>query len=137
MVSVAGHQTQAVGSVGSVRPGGRLIALDGLRGIAAFVVILHHVYQVARPFLEPKVDAWAPGSLWWFVSSTPIKLLSAGSESGLVFFVLSGLVVPLPLLAKGPRAWAGFFASRLVRLYVPVWASLLLAVAITDLLPHP
>jgi peptidoglycan/LPS O-acetylase OafA/YrhL len=100
-------------------------------------VVLHHVYQVARPYIEPRIDAWAPGSLWWFISSTPIKLLSAGSESVLVFFVLSGLVVPLPLLARGPRAWAGFLASRLVRLYLPVWASLLLAAAVTDFLPHP
>jgi peptidoglycan/LPS O-acetylase OafA/YrhL len=114
-----------------------LVALDGLRGIAALVVVLHHVYQVARPYLEPSVNAWAPGSLWWFISSTPIKLLSAGSESVLVFFVLSGLVVPLPLLARGPRAWAGFLASRLVRLYLPVWASLVLAALVTDLLPHP
>ncbi|HEX4443057.1 MAG TPA: acyltransferase [Galbitalea sp.] len=134
MVSLTGHQGQPVQSV---RTGGRLIALDGLRGIAAFVVVLHHVYQVARPFLEPKVNAWAPGSPWWFISSTPIKLLSAGSESVLIFFVLSGLVVPLPLLAKGMRGWAGFFASRLIRLYIPVWASLVLAMVITDLLPHP
>jgi peptidoglycan/LPS O-acetylase OafA/YrhL len=100
-------------------------------------VVFHHIYHVARPFIEPKVDAWVPGSPWWWISSTPLKLLSAGSESVLIFFVLSGLVVPLPLLAKGVRGWAGFFASRLIRLYVPVWASLLLAFAITDLLPHP
>jgi peptidoglycan/LPS O-acetylase OafA/YrhL len=116
---------------------GRLIALDGLRGIAALVVVLHHVYQIARPFIEPTVHAWAPGSLWWFISATPIKLLSAGSESVLVFFVLSGVVVPLPLLAKGAKAWFGFFCARLIRLYVPVWASLAFAGILIAITPHP
>ncbi|HEX3679420.1 MAG TPA: acyltransferase family protein [Galbitalea sp.] len=69
-----------------------MVALDGLRGIAALVVVFHHVYQIARPFLEPTTHAWAVGTLWWFISATPIKLLSAGSESVLVFFVLSGVV---------------------------------------------
>jgi peptidoglycan/LPS O-acetylase OafA/YrhL len=101
------------------------------------VVVFHHIYQIARPYIEPTTNAWAPGSFWWLISSTPLKLLSAGSESVLVFFVLSGLVVPLPLLAKGPRVWVGFLASRLIRLYVPVWASLILAGIWINALPHP
>ena len=105
MVSVAENRNApSLRETGAV---GRLAALDGLRGIAALVVVFHHIYQIARPFIEPTTHAWAVGSLWWFISSTPIKLLSAGSESVLVFFVLSGLVVPLPLLARRPRRWFG------------------------------
>ncbi|MEJ1231390.1 MAG: acyltransferase [Galbitalea sp.] len=114
-----------------------MIALDGLRGIAALVVVFHHVYQVARPYIEPTTNAWAPFSFWWWISATPIKLLSAGSEAVLVFFVLSGLVVPLPLLGKSVRSWLGFYVSRLVRLYLPVWASLLLATFWINAFPHP
>jgi peptidoglycan/LPS O-acetylase OafA/YrhL len=117
--------------------GGRLVALDGLRGIAAMVVVFHHIYQVARPFLEPTTHAWAVGSLWWVISSTPIKLLSAGSEAVLVFFVLSGLVVPLPLLAHRSRGWIGFYVTRLVRLYLPVWGSLVVAGILIAVTPHP
>src|SRR6195952_2318571 len=119
MAAVAG-EASAAESRGRSASTGRLPALDGLRGVAATVVVFHHVYPIARPFLEPSTHAWAAGSPWWVISSTPVKLLSAGSESVLVFFVLSGLVVPLPLLG-GRRGWAGFFASRLVRLYLPVW----------------
>jgi peptidoglycan/LPS O-acetylase OafA/YrhL len=136
MVVIVGEHRSAV-SVSAKQSAGRLVALDGLRGIAALVVVFHHIYQIARPFLEPTTHAWAVGSLWWFISATPIKLLSAGSESVLVFFVLSGVVVPLPLLSKGARAWPGFFVSRLARLYLPVWASLLLAGAWITLVPHP
>jgi peptidoglycan/LPS O-acetylase OafA/YrhL len=136
MVVIVGEHQTAVSASANPNPG-RLVALDGLRGIAALVVVFHHIYQIARPFLEPTTHAWAVGSLWWFISATPIKLLSAGSESVLVFFVLSGVVVPLPLLAKGARAWVGFFLSRLARLYLPVWASLLLAAAWITFVPHP
>jgi peptidoglycan/LPS O-acetylase OafA/YrhL len=115
----------------------RLVALDGLRGIAAMVVVFHHIYQIARPFIEPTTQAWSPGSVWWFLSSTPIKLLSAGSESVLVFFILSGLVVPLPMLAKSGYAWVGFYFSRLLRLYLPVWASLVVAGVLIAVTPHP
>lgn len=133
----ASPRIEARAAVASSNSRGRLVALDGLRGIAALVVVLHHIYQIARPFLEPTTNAWAVGSLWWVISATPIKLLSAGSESVLVFFVLSGVVVPLPLLAKGSRAWVGFFCGRLVRLYVPVWASLVLSGLWLALVPRP
>ncbi len=128
-------QTRVLVGAGPVR--GRLVALDGLRGLAALIVVFHHVYQIARPFLEPTTNAWAVGSLWWVISSTPVKLLSAGSESVLVFFVLSGVVVPLPLIAKGARAWVGFFFGRLVRLYVPVWGALVLSGVWLALVPRP
>ncbi len=115
---------------------GRLVALDGLRGIAALVVVFHHVYQIARPFLEPEKNAWAVGTLWWLISSTPIKLLSAGSEAVLVFFVLSGLVVPLAASKGRGFSWSGFLTARFVRLCLPVWASLALAALSINLIPR-
>jgi peptidoglycan/LPS O-acetylase OafA/YrhL len=136
MVVVVAARTNAA-SVGSSGVAGRLVALDGLRGIAAMVVVFHHIYQIARPYLEPSTHAWAVGSLWWFISATPIKLMSAGSESVLVFFILSGLVVPLPMLGKKGRAWVAFYFSRLLRLYLPVWGSLVFAGVVIAFTPHP
>jgi peptidoglycan/LPS O-acetylase OafA/YrhL len=107
-----------------------------VRGIAALVVVLHHVYQVARPYIEPKIDAWHPGSVWWLISSTPLKLLTAGTESVIVFFVLSGFVVSLPLLRGGARAWPGFLVARMLRLYIPIWASVALSGIAIALVPH-
>lgn len=107
----------------SVPGASRLTALDGLRGVAALVVVLHHLLLVAAPFLKSS-GGTAPGSLYWWISETPLKLLSAGSEAVLVFFVLSGLVVALPALGRKSFSWAGFLSGRMVRLYLPVWASL-------------
>ncbi|RWZ52411.1 acyltransferase [Labedella phragmitis] len=110
----------------------RLRALDGVRGVAAVVVVIYHVSLIARPFATGGGRAEA---VWTGVTESPLKLLFAGTEAVLVFFVLSGLVVVLPLLRRS-TSWAAFFASRLVRLYVPVWGALLLAVALIAVVPR-
>jgi len=119
------------------KPGGaRLVSLDGLRGWAAVAVVLHHVLEVAKPSL---LDAGSgPGSAWWWINETPLKLLSAGPEAVVVFFVLSGLVVALPAFrSAAPYSWAAFLASRVVRILLPVWGALVLASALILLLPRP
>jgi peptidoglycan/LPS O-acetylase OafA/YrhL len=97
------------------------------------VVVLHHLYLVASPFL--KKLGTGPGSLYWWISETPLKLLSAGTEAVLVFFVLSGLVVALPTLGR-KFSWASFLTGRMLRLYLPVWASLLVGTALIWVLPR-
>lgn len=109
----------------------RLVALDGLRGIAAVVVLLYHLSLIARPHLETgKV-----GDGWWWLTETPLKLFTAGTESVLVFFVLSGLVVALPAFRSG-FDWVGFLSGRMLRLYLPVWASLAFATLLIHLFPR-
>jgi peptidoglycan/LPS O-acetylase OafA/YrhL len=107
----------------------RIRSLDGVRGIAAVVVLLYHHSLVARPALEQQ-----PG-VWEWLTQSPIKLFTAGTEAVLVFFVLSGLVVALPAL-KGSFDWLSYYPSRLVRLYLPVAASLVLAAVFIALVPH-
>lgn len=116
-------------------PATRLASLDGLRGVAALVVVFHHLYLVAEPVLRRQGGTGVGSALWW-LSQTPLKLLTAGSEAVLVFFVLSGLVVALPALKPGGFSWAGFLSGRLARLYVPVWASLAIGTAVIWLVPR-
>jgi peptidoglycan/LPS O-acetylase OafA/YrhL len=103
---------------------------------------------------------------WWLVAS-PLKIFVAGPEFVLVFFVLSGFVLTLSPLARltqnraaassaasesqaserqttqdpprSPRRydWVSYYPRRIVRLGVPVVASMVLAVAIITTLPHP
>lgn len=114
-----------------VRPdarGGRIRSLDGLRGVAAVVVLLHHWLLIARPQLEGTVG-------WDVISQSPVKLLTAGNEAVLVFFVLSGLVVVLPVF-RDSFSWMGFLSARIVRLYGPVIASLVLSAILIWLVPR-
>jgi peptidoglycan/LPS O-acetylase OafA/YrhL len=111
------------------RPMARIRSLDGVRGIAAVVVLLYHHSLMARPALEHQ-----PG-VWEWLTQSPVKVFTAGTEAVLVFFVLSGLVVALPAL-KGGLDWLSYYPSRLVRLYLPVVASLVLAALFLALVPR-
>lgn len=108
--------------------GGRLAALDGMRGLAAVVVLFHHAFYTNPAFPGVPGGGSAPaGSMMWWISYTPLKLLTAGVESVVVFFVLSGLVVTLPAVRQRGFDWFAYFPRRVVRLMVPVLAAAVLA----------
>src|SRR3569623_1763721 len=121
---------------------GRIRALDGLRGIAALVVVIHHALLI-HPTRELQYEVGQRGPAMgtaqrWF-TSTPLHLVWAGGEAVLVFFVLSGLVLALPYL-NGVRAplWERYFARGIVRRFLPGFAAVFLAAtALRMLLPHP
>jgi len=58
----------------------RIVALDSIRGIAAFAVVLHHC-SLALPELREKIEA-----------TYVLRPLVAGPAAVYVFFVLSGFV---------------------------------------------
>ncbi|TDS74849.1 acyltransferase family protein [Amnibacterium kyonggiense] len=113
----------------------RLHALDGLRGVAAFLVVLHHVLLIAQPVSQPPGEP-AVLSGWWWLERTPLKLLTAGHEAVIVFFVLSGVVVVLPALRRVDFSWPGLVVSRVVRLMLPAWAAIVFATALLLLVPR-
>ncbi len=113
----------------------RLRSLDGLRGVAAAVVVLHHLLLVVSPKLAAQFGDRFGSALWW-LNDTPLTLFTAGAQAVLVFFVLSGLVVALPGIRSGRVSWAGFLSGRMLRLYIPVWASLAIATALLWLVPR-
>ncbi|CAM5506819.1 Peptidoglycan/LPS O-acetylase OafA/YrhL OS=Leifsonia shinshuensis OX=150026 GN=HNR13_003368 PE=4 SV=1 [Leifsonia shinshuensis] len=117
--------------------GARLTALDGLRGLAAVVVVLHHSLYTNPEFPGAPGGGHAPaGSFMWWISYTPLKLATAGVESVIVFFVLSGLVVTLPVVRRRGFDWVAYFPRRVVRLMVPVAASVVLAAAWVAAIPQ-
>ena len=108
--------------------GGRLAGLDGLRGIASLVVVLHHA-ALLIPWWPGNTSASSlpVGSVGWWLNVTPLKLATAGEEAVMVFFVLSGLVVTLPVLRAKSFDWVAYFPRRLARLLLPVLGSVVLA----------
>ena len=91
----------------------RIIALDALRVIAAFIVLAQHF----RLVFELHWPEWLRKGL--FDSKAAVML----------FFVLSGYVLALSLGSKPPSltAYVIFGVRRLFRLYPVYWAALLLA----------
>jgi peptidoglycan/LPS O-acetylase OafA/YrhL len=66
----------------------RLQRLDGLRGIAALIVVFFHYLSAFVPALTPDQTA----NPYW-VSDTPLAVLFNGPFAVIVFFVLSGFAV--------------------------------------------
>jgi peptidoglycan/LPS O-acetylase OafA/YrhL len=112
------------------RPG-RLSSLDGLRGVAALIVVFSHLALTLAPFSDRWIvptDVHPPtGSFYWWFTSTPAQLAIAGPQAVLIFFVLSGLVVALPVLNRPGFDWLAYFPQRVARLWLPVVGSVALA----------
>ncbi|MGO2664137.1 acyltransferase family protein [Mycetocola reblochoni] len=105
-------------------------SLDGLRGVASAIVLIHHVSLIVLP-----VATGSAGPVWWLITQSPLSVLFAGHESVIVFFVLSGLVVTLPLM-KPSSDLVAYYPSRVLRLYLPVWGALALAAALVLIVPR-
>jgi len=117
----------------------RVTQLDGLRGIAALVVVACHVVSTL-PGIGAAVSGNRSAGLstaeTWAVFS-PLHVLWNGTPAVHVFFVLSGFVLVLPFTRPGAaRSWAQYYAKRFFRLYLPAWASLAVAVALILLIPR-
>lgn len=117
----------------------RITQLDGLRGLAALVVVACHVVSTL-PGIGSAVSGERSVGLntaeAWAVFS-PLHLLWNGTPAVHVFFVLSGFVLVLPFTRPGAvRSWAQYYAKRFFRLYLPAWGSLAVAVALMTIIPR-
>lgn len=108
----------------------RFTALDALRGTAALsVVVFHALFSIEggeallRPLDYSSFDPWT-------VLLLPLRPFWMGAEAVILFFVLSGLVLTLPLFRHGFPSYAGYAAKRFCRLFLPAIAAVLLSVAL-------
>ena len=120
-----------VASPAAVAGGERLATrnrgLDGIRGVAAAMVVAHHLALCGGWMSDPFAEQPAISSGFERVMTyTPLHLLWAGGEAVFVFFVLSGYVLARTDVST-PRRTAGFVGKRFVRLYVPAVAAIALA----------
>src|SRR5882757_8576491 len=79
---------------------GKLIELEALRGVAAFVVLLHHFLLIIAPHLHGRKFPDDPIAL----VQTPLYALVNGTAAVAIFFVLSGFV--LTFRAMQTRDWS-------------------------------
>jgi len=108
----------------------RIDSLDGLRGVAAFIVVLHHSLMPTPSFANILLGAAPTGTAQWLVTYTPLRIVWAGPEAVWVFFVLSGFVLVRPYLGERRLDTRRYYLRRFVRLYLPVFASYLFAMAL-------
>ncbi|WP_268967519.1 acyltransferase family protein [Ochrobactrum quorumnocens] len=93
--------------------------LDGLRGLAAFAVMLSHI----EPLLVSAVTGtYAPSGMFAYT----FYMLTSGSLAVAVFFMLSGFVLVLSYDKHEGHALANGAAKRYFRLAPPIVASMIL-----------
>ena len=100
--------------------------LDGLRGLAAFVVFVFHAIMMAPPESPAMRILMVP----------VLRPLWDGPGAVMLFFVLSGFVLTLPYTGRAPRKIepGPFLIRRIARLYPAYWAVLIVALALRFLL---
>jgi peptidoglycan/LPS O-acetylase OafA/YrhL len=82
---------------------GRVTQLDAIRGIAAVTVVCHHWWAISQ-FHAP---------LWIF------RPLFLGREAVILFFVLSGYVLSLPIWSGRQLPYPQYLIRRVFRIYIP------------------
>ncbi|HEV7490547.1 MAG TPA: acyltransferase [Rhodanobacteraceae bacterium] len=99
---------------------GRLRYIDALRGIAALLVLWLHVSNSYRA-MSPNAEAHARW-LGDFISQIDI-----GRIGVVVFFLISGFVIPFSIKPASAAPVAGFVIRRVFRIYPAYWLSVPLA----------
>lgn len=103
--------------------GRRLPELDSVRGLASVTVVLLHFHDMWMPTDQANLPVWLKGLLLL------LRPFYSGSEAVILFFVLSGLVLSLPYLRGRAQAYPRYLVRRLLRIYGPYVAALVLAVS--------
>ena len=120
-----GQKTESITST-------RFLYLDSIRGLAALSVVgSHYVGAYGIPFAE---DVFR---------YSPLHILFDGAAAVSLFFVLSGFVLSFKYLHPGKNGtipdihYAGYVASRICRIWIPLVAVLLLSALAQRLAPIP
>lgn len=104
----------------SLKSPARYFELDSLRGLAALMVVLHHLGVLWDTETQPASAA---------VRAAMSLVFPFGNNAVILFFVLSGFVLSLPAVAGRPQKYSTFVIRRVFRIYVPYLAALAASVA--------
>ncbi|GEN10336.1 Peptidoglycan/LPS O-acetylase OafA/YrhL, contains acyltransferase and SGNH-hydrolase domains [Myxococcus fulvus] len=117
---------------------GKTLSLEGLRGLAAFTVVLSHFFYAFFPYLQTGDEALRKGAWESLAFHSPLRVLYNGNFSVAVFFVMSGYVLTRKFF-KDPDVGSLQEAAvkRYVRLMPPVLVSVLLCYALMKLSLFP
>ncbi|MDA1600669.1 acyltransferase [Bacillus cereus] len=94
----------------------RIKELDSIRGLAALTVVFGHFY-----LMLPSL----PNS----IKFSPLRILWAGGEAVIVFYVLSGFVLSRALYHSKTNYW-GYLIKRFVRIYIPYYFWIIITFAL-------
>ncbi|MEK4158878.1 acyltransferase [Paenibacillus odorifer] len=108
----------------------KMLHLNGLRGVAALMVVLSHYTLSFYPALHTGNPSDVYNSFELFVSASPLNVLYNGSFAVFIFFILSGFVLSYKywrLEHYTFNDYLGNIIKRYIRLNIPIAVSIILA----------
>jgi peptidoglycan/LPS O-acetylase OafA/YrhL len=115
----------------------RYRSLDALRGIAAFVVVIHHCLVTLPAWSDALLHGVHRTVATAILGYPPLSLFWAGDAAVKLFFALSGFVLALMFLRPNPPSYTAFAAKRVCRIYLPYIVVVMAAMWImTATAPH-
>lgn len=107
---------------------GRIHSLDSLRGIAAFIVIIFHIFLSFTLFYNADRGFEYKYIFVKIFNETPLHTIWGGNEAVLLFFVLSGFVLAIPFQRGKIGSYKSFITKRFFRIYIPYIAVMSISV---------
>ena len=109
----------------------KLSFIEGMRGLAAIIVVLHHfslAFYPALNFGEINQTHYKDGSLELFIANSPLNLIYNGGFAVCIFFILSGYVLSNSYhKSKKVSILFEYAIKRYFRLLIPVSVTILIA----------
>ncbi len=109
----------------------KLRYLEGIRGLAAIIVVLHHYILAFYPafnFGDANQAHIGNGKIELLFAQTPLNIIYNGGFAVCIFFILSGYVLSNAYhQTNNPKILIQYAIKRYFRLLVPVAASIILA----------
>ncbi|MFL5730468.1 MAG: acyltransferase family protein [Cytophagaceae bacterium] len=109
-----------------------ILYLDGLRGVAALVVCVHHFLVAFYPAMhsgDPKSSHFSLDLNFaeGYFTNTPLNILYGGNFCVCIFFVLSGLVLSYRFMRdRDEEIIIASAVKRYIRLIIPIFCSVML-----------
>jgi peptidoglycan/LPS O-acetylase OafA/YrhL len=103
------------------------------------VVVAYHILlatHLSDDYLRVLAGGASDSGTVNLVANTPLRYLVMGPEAVVVFFVLSGFVLVLPLLGGRSLDLWNYFPRRALRLWLPSAAAVVLAILVILLTPQ-
>jgi peptidoglycan/LPS O-acetylase OafA/YrhL len=113
----------------------KIRSLEGIRGIACFIVILSHLSLLFFPYLHSfNIKSDTSYSFQYVIHNSPFGFLYSGTAAVYIFFVLSGYVLSFVSKDIDSRKLLALSIKRYPRLMIPAVVSCIFAYVLFNLI---